>query len=103
MISGNPEEKVACQTPSPGKQPTRIAKWKYDAIRKAILEAVPSTGDGVAFKDLANKVKDHLSPDMRKRVGSIPWYTVTVKLDMEVKGLIERVSGRGLQRIRRRK
>lgn len=103
MNSGNPDDKVVCQTPSPGKQPTRIARWKYDAIQKAILEVVPPDGDGVAFKDLASKVKDHLSPELRKNVGSIPWYTVTVKLDMEVRGLIERVEGRGLQRIRRKK
>ncbi len=103
MVSGNPDEKVICQTPSPGKQPTRIARWKYDAIQEAILKVVPPDRYGLAFKDLASKVKDCLSPGLQKNVGSIPWYTVTVKLDMEVKGLIERVEGRGLQRIRRKK
>jgi len=50
------ESKVLCHTPSPGKQPTRIVRWKYDRVRSAILAAVPA-GDGVEFRQLAGQVR----------------------------------------------
>lgn len=35
------EPRVLCETPTSGKRPTRIAKWKYDLLRTAILKVVP--------------------------------------------------------------
>ena len=29
------DDKIVCETPTPGKQPTRIDRWKYLAVRKA--------------------------------------------------------------------
>ncbi len=37
-------DKVVCETPTPGKQPTRIDRWKYDAVRRAILKVTPRRG-----------------------------------------------------------
>ena len=35
------EERVECRTPNPGKPGiTRIPKWKFDAVRAAILEVL---------------------------------------------------------------
>lgn len=99
----NVEAKVTCRTPTPGKQGTNIPKWKYDAIRKAIIKAVPRSGDGIPFRDLAGLVKKNLSDDHRRRMGSIPWYTVTVKLDMEVNGELCRIDGSSPQRLTRRR
>lgn len=95
------ETRVLCETPTPGKQGTRIAKWKYDMVRAAILDATPSTDDGLRFADLADEVASRLSEDDRGRLGSITWHTVCVKLDMEVKGEIQRIEGAKPQRIRR--
>lgn len=95
------EEKVICETPTPGKQPTRIDRWKYDVVRRAILEAVPKDGEGLAFRDLPAEVAKRLSTDERSRLGSVPWYTTTVKLDLEVKGELRRVQGVVPQRLLR--
>ncbi len=95
------EEKILCRTPTPGKQGTRILRWKYDAVRNAIRKIVPRRKDGVKFQHLAGRVKALLSPDERKRLGSVSWYTVTVKLDMEVRGELKRVAGSRPQRIYR--
>jgi len=87
------DEKVVCETPTPGKQPTRIHKWKYEAVRRAILKAVPKKGEGVLFKDLSKQVSGFLSAEEKADLGSIGWYTTCVKLDMEVKGEIKRLAG----------
>lgn len=83
------DDRVTCQTPTPGKKPTRIPAWKYDAVSAAII-AVLSRGD-IAFRDLPDAVRDELAPDVLDRLGSVGWHVTTVKLDMEVRGQIARL------------
>lgn len=95
------EDKVLCETPTPGKQPTRIAKWKYELVRSAILAEVPDDDKGVEFNRLAELVERRIPAEELKRLGSVSWYTTTVKLDMEVNGEIKRVAGVTPRRLRR--
>lgn len=95
------EAKIVCATPTPGKRPTAIAKWKYDLIRNAIRKCVPKSREGVAFVDLPDLVADVLSRPQRAQLGSVSWYTTTVKLHMETTGELERVAGAVPQRLRR--
>jgi hypothetical protein len=99
MPSGN--DKVLVQTPTPGKQPTRIDRWKYDLVQSAILAVVPSNEQGIEFRDLPALVEHQIAPGDLEKLGSVSWYTTSVKLDMEVKGQIERVPGSKPQRLRR--
>lgn len=94
------ETKVLCLTPTPGKQGTRIAQWKYDTLRRAIRKAVPKNKTGVEFRKLPELVRPFLADDELKKLGSLTWYAVTVKLHLEVIGEIERVPGAKPQRIR---
>lgn len=97
-----PDAKVLCETPTPDKSAKRIDRWKYDVVRKAILATLPRRGAGVLFADLPSLVQQQLSPDERKRLGSVDWYTTTVKLALEVKGEIHRVKGAVPQRLLRK-
>ena len=92
-------DKVICETPTPGKKSTRIDRWKYELVRKAILKVLPSKGQGVEFKELTDLVKKQLSQDDLSRLGSSGWYTTVVKLDMEVKDDIRRIPGSSPQRL----
>lgn len=94
------DDKVLCQTPTPGKQPTRIARWKYDLVHSAILAVIPPNDQGVEFRELPGLVEQHISAGEIEKLGSVSWYTTSVKLDMEVKGEIERVPGSKPQRLR---
>ena len=94
------EERVVCETPTPGKKPTRIHKWKYDLLRRIILEIVAEGTDGVEFRNLPGLIEGRLSPEQRENLGSVSWYTISVKLDMEVKGEIERVPRAKPQKLR---
>jgi hypothetical protein len=94
------EPKVMCLTPTPGKQGTRIAQWKYDALRRAIRKAVPKNKIGVEFVRLPELVRSFLADDELKKLGSLMWYVTTVKLHLEVIGEIERVPGSKPQRVR---
>lgn len=91
-------EKVLCKTPTPGRAPTRIPKWKYDAVRAAILNVLESEEE-VYFADLPEKTGALLDATMRSELGSLAWHVTTVKLHMETQGEIRRAPGKGRQRI----
>ena len=79
-----------------GKAGVNISREKYDAIRAAILAAIPDHGE-LAFKDLSGEVKDRLAPGFG---GSVSWYVTTVKLDLEARQEIERVPKQRPQKLR---
>jgi len=95
------DDKIVCATPTPGKKAKRIDRWKYEAVRKAILAALPRGGEGMLFEDLPDQVERRLSADERAWLGVVKWYTATVKLALEVRGEIVRVPGSKPQRLRR--
>jgi hypothetical protein len=97
------EEKVYCQTPTPGKEGVRIAKWKYDRLRSIILSVIPANEVGITFKELPDRVRSQLSTEEITQIGSVRWYTTTIKLDLEARGEIERIEGSSPQRLHRRR
>jgi hypothetical protein len=96
-------DKVECRTPTPGKQPKRIDRWKFDAVRRAILAVLPRTGGGVLFTDVTDLVKAELTADELAGLGAPMWYVTTVKLELEVRGEIQRVKDSTPQRLLRAK
>lgn len=92
-------ERIVCETPTPGKKPTTIPRWKYDLVRNAILDAVPAKEPGLRFSELPAAVAERISEEQLEELGSVAWHTTTVKLDLEVKGEIARVKGSGPQQL----
>ena len=80
-----------------GKQGVNISKAKYDRMRAEIL-MVLKENEGLTFKELANLLKIGM-PNFE---GSIMWYLTTVKLDLEARGEIVRMKGKGVQRLKLR-
>lgn len=89
------EEKILTRHPE-GKQGVNISRQKYDRIKDAILRVLHERGE-IAFKDLPEAVADQLVGVFE---GRVMWYVVTVKLDLEARGLIERVPKKTPQRVR---
>ena len=92
-------EKVACRTPAEGRDGvTNIPAWKFDAVRAAILDALK---DGaIKTMTLKDAVGDRLDAETLEKLGKLGWHVVTVKLEMEVRGEIERLDVKGPQQIR---
>ena len=70
----------------------------YEGVRKAILDAVPGEEPGLRFKDLSKEVEQRAPKGLFENA-SVGWYTTTVKLDLEARGLIKRVTGVSPQRL----
>lgn len=80
---------------------TRMAREKYEIYKQAILASVPRTESGIPFTELPGRVKEHLPRERLGELGSIGWHVTSVKLDLEARGLIERLPGSKPQRLRR--
>ncbi|NHJ12889.1 MAG: hypothetical protein EAX95_04395 [Candidatus Thorarchaeota archaeon] len=91
-------ERILTQHPT-GKEGVNIELDKYTMMRKAILEVLTRV-DQIDYMQLREEVKKRLLGDFR---GSIGWYYTTVKLDLEARGIIERVPGKKPQIIRLKK
>ena len=88
-------EKILTLHPQ-GKQGVNIDKVKYDATRSAIVESLSEQGE-MTFGELNVVVGKKLGGNFD---GSIGRYYTTVKLDLEARGVIERVPGSRPQRLR---
>lgn len=86
-------DKIACFTPTKGRSgSTNIPRWKYECIRRAILNVLSESSDGqILFKHLAEHVQEKLTSNQLAKLGSVKWHVTTVKLNMEVEGELERV------------
>ena len=73
--------------PNPARQGVSIEKTKYDLMRDAILDVLKVRGP-TTFMKLNMAVEEKLKGRFE---GSVPWYFVTVKLDLEARGEIRRV------------
>lgn len=93
-------DKTACRTPAEGRDGvTNIPTWKFDVLREAILKALD--GGDVTFKDLKDAVRTKLTVQTLEELGSLGWHLTSVKLELEVRGEIERVAGASPQLLRR--
>lgn len=81
-----PEEKILTLHPQ-GKKGSNILKRRYDVISTYILQELQQV-DAMTFEELGDKAVIDLSNNFD---GKVRWYIVTVKLDLEARGSIERI------------
>jgi len=98
----NDPDKISCRTPTPGKQATRIPRWKFELLRKHLLALIPVEMPGVPARQVPALMKTRLGPKELERLGSLNWHLTTVKLEMEVRGEIERIPRVSPQRLIRK-
>lgn len=79
-----------------GKKGVNIDKGKYKLVREKIL-AILTEYETYRFKDLTEEVGRRLDDSFE---GSVAWYTVSVKLDLEARGLVERIPKKSPQQLR---
>ncbi len=80
------EEKIMTLHPQ-GKAGVNILKRRYDFIKDYILKIIQEHGT-ITFEKLGDMAVDQLTESFD---GKVLWYVVTVKLDLEARGIIERI------------
>jgi hypothetical protein len=86
-------QKVECLNPNTGRK-MNIEKGIYDLISKAIYHTLKKEGD-ISFTQLQQGVENCLKEQRTPFEGNIGWYTVSVKHDMDARGLIEVFTEKG--------
>ena len=84
-----------------GKKGANIERDKYEGMRRALLRVIPRGKEGVAFQQLPKLTNAHLDKAVFGPKVSINWYVVTVKQDLEARGLVEQIPGKRTQHLRR--
>lgn len=80
------EEKIMTLHPQ-GKKGVNILKRRYDVIKDFILDTIERNGE-ITYESMSDLAVDQLSKTFD---GKVVWYIVSVKLDLEARGIIERV------------
>ena len=60
----------------------------YEPFKAAISQSLKGS-KGKTFRELTDDVAKIISKKMPAFRGSIPWYTISVRLDMETRGIVE--------------
>ncbi len=89
-------DKILTLHPDPNKRGVNIDPSKYRLMRETIESVLAAAGE-LSFVELLLAVETQLLPVFE---GSVGWYFTTVKLDLEARGVIERVPGAKPQRLR---
>lgn len=84
-----------------------LKEEKYTVIRDAMLANLPGrSSDGMPFTQLEEKVAAYLAEhnvptELFPKPGSVRWYCKAVQLDLEAKGIIERLPKQSPIRLRK--
>lgn len=94
--------KVECLNPNTGRR-MNIDADTYELFSKAICHTLKKEKKGMSYTDIVNGVKKYFKEQKTSPNGSIEWYAVTVKHDMEATGVIESFieKGKKLHRLKR--
>ena len=80
------EERILTLHPQ-GKKGVNILLRRYDFIKDFILSTLQTKGV-MTYEALNDQAVEELSETFD---GKVPWYVVSVKLDLEARGIIERI------------
>lgn len=93
MAAVTKEKKVELINPNTGNR-MKIDKEIYDLISKNIYHALKQY-KALTFSRIVDEVKKCLKHDNVRFEKSVEWYTVSIKLDMEARGVIKTFTEKG--------
>lgn len=69
---------------------TRLDATMYTAMRRALLEVLPSQPPGLTQAEMLQAVVPHLPQELFPGGAKAGWWAKSVQLDLEAKGIVER-------------
>jgi hypothetical protein len=71
----------------------RISPERAALVRTALPRLLPRDGDGITWATLCAGIAPLLPASLFPQPGVVHWYVKAVRLDLETRGVIERVPG----------
>jgi hypothetical protein len=101
MSKANTSKKIIVTHPVTGTE-RKFDATIYEHIKAAILQSLKGS-DGKSFSELADDVVKIIRKEMPGFNKSIPWYTISIRLDLEARGIVETFIERGKKKNRLKK
>jgi hypothetical protein len=95
--------KVAMENVNTPGRSTNVDADKFEAMRAAILAVLPKAAAGMTVADLKAGVLPRLPDALFPGGDKAGWWLKGVQLDLEAKGIVERVAASKPLRLRRRR
>ena len=83
------DQKIEIQNSSTGKT-TRVDRTKYEAVRKAYLDALPAASPGLTSSEIKQQILPNLPEELFPGGAKVGWWQKAVQLDLEAKNRIVR-------------
>lgn len=93
MAKATVKKKVTTTHPRTGSQ-FNVDAEIYEPFKAAILQSLKGS-KGKTFTDLTDDVVKIIRKKMPEFKKSIPWYTISIRLDLESRGIVETFSEKG--------
>ena len=93
MATKSTSQKVECLNPNTGGK-MNIDKKTYDVFSKAIYHTLRKS-QPLTYTEIVEGIHDCFRQQKTKFDGSVSWYAVTVKHDMQSRGVIEVFTEKG--------
>jgi methionyl-tRNA synthetase len=84
------------------KREMKVDAAIYESIKAAITQSLKNT-KGKTFTELTDDVVKIIRKKIPEFKGSIPWYTISTRLDLETRGVVETFieKGKKLNRLKK--
>lgn len=84
------------------KRQMKVDAAIYEAVKAAILQSLKGS-KGKSFTELSDDVVKIIRKKMPGFKRSIPWYTISIRLDLETRGIVETFveKGKKLNRLKK--
>ena len=86
-------EKIEVENPNSPGRVTRVDAAKYNAMRAAIMAAIPRAPPGCTVAELKSKILPLLPSEVFPGGATAGWWLKCVQLDLEAKKAIGRARG----------
>jgi hypothetical protein len=85
-------ERIPVESPIHPGRIRMVDAGRYAAVRDALLDALPSGPPGLTYAEWTGAIVPRLPADLFPKGAKAGWWTKTVQLDLEAKGVIVRES-----------
>jgi hypothetical protein len=93
-----PAKKIVVTHPGSGTEKNFDA-FIYEPFKEAIIQSLKGS-NGKTFTELTDEVLKIIKKKMPDFKRSIPWYTISIRLDLETRGIVETFTEKGRKLIR---
>lgn len=82
--TATPPATVKCRTREPGKV-AYVYEWKFELVRRAILDEAAAKRDGVLMRELPDAVRSHIPVDQKQDFTSLKWLVDVVTSELQAR------------------